>query len=67
MSSYKFIPAQRAAIYSTHGEKCYLCGKPISLKTMEVDHIIPESLLGKPKALNSVLNALGLPSNFAIN
>jgi hypothetical protein len=67
MSTYKFSPAERAAIYSTHGEKCYLCGKPLNLKTMEVDHIIPESLLERPDRLIAALNALGLPSNFDIN
>jgi 5-methylcytosine-specific restriction endonuclease McrA len=67
MSTYKFSPAERAAIYSTHGEKCYLCGVPLNLKTMEVDHVIPESLLERPDKLNAALDALGLPSNFGIN
>lgn len=67
MSTYKFSPAERAAIYSTHGEKCYLCGTPINLKTMEVDHILPESLVGKPNELQAALNAFGLPSDFDIN
>lgn len=67
MSSYRFSPAERAAIYSTHGEKCYLCGTPLNLKTMEVDHIIPESLLEKPKDLQAALSAFSLPSNFDLN
>lgn len=64
MSAYKFSPAERAAIYSTHGEKCYLCSKLLNLKTMEVDHIIPEFLIAKPKKLQTALNAFGLPSDF---
>ncbi len=67
MSTYKFSPAERAAIYSTHGEKCYLCGTPINLKTMEVDHVLPESLLEKPRELQAALNAFGLPTSFEIN
>lgn len=67
MSTYKFSPAERAAIYSTHGEKCYLCGTPINLKTMEVDHVLPESLLEKPRELRAALNAFGLPTSFEIN
>ena len=67
MANYKFSPAERAAIYSTHGEKCYLCSKPLNLKTMEVDHVIPESLLEKPKDLHAALNAFDLPSNFDLN
>jgi hypothetical protein len=67
MSAYKFSPAERAAIYSTHGEKCYLRSKPLNLKTMEVDHIIPESLIEKPKELQTALNTFGLPSDFDLN
>ncbi|MDD2660786.1 MAG: HNH endonuclease signature motif containing protein [Methylococcales bacterium] len=67
MSTYKFSPAERAAIYSIHGEKCYLCGMPINLKTMEVDHIIPESLVEKPKELQSALNAFSLLQDFDLN
>ncbi|MCW5800751.1 MAG: HNH endonuclease [Nitrospira sp.] len=67
MSGYKFSPAKRAAIYSSHGEKCYLCSKPLSLKTMEVDHIIPESLIEKPEELQTALNAFALPSDFDLN
>ncbi|WP_130930019.1 HNH endonuclease signature motif containing protein [Pseudomonas sp. Sample_20] len=67
MSTYKFSTAERAAIYSTHGEKCYLCNLPLNLKTMEVDHVIPESLIEKPKELQATLNAFGLPSNFDLN
>lgn len=67
MSTYKFSPAERAAIYSTHGEKCYLCGTPLDLKTMEVDHILPEYLLEQPEALSVALTDLGLPTDFGIN
>ena len=67
MSTYKFSPAERAAIYSTHGEKCYLCSKPLNLKTMEVDHVIPESLLKKPAELQAALKAFGLPADFDLN
>lgn len=67
MSNYKFTPAERAAIYSIHGERCYLCEQPINLKTMEVDHILPESLLAKPEELKAALDAFDLPQSFDIN
>ena len=67
MSTYKFSPAERAAVYSTHGEKCYICGTPINLKTMEVDHILPETLVEKPNELQAALNAFRLPPDFEIN
>lgn len=34
---------------------------------MEVDHIIPESLIEKPKELQAALNAFGLRSDFNLN
>lgn len=67
MSTYKFSPAQRAAIFSTYGEKCYICRNPLTLKTMQVDHVIPESLLEKPAELSAALATLGRPPGFEVN
>jgi len=67
LAKYSFTPFQRYAVYTVHGEKCYLCSKPIDLKTMEIDHIIPESLLDDPDKLNSVLVEFGLPMDFNLN
>ena len=67
MSAYTFGPAERAAIYSVHRERCYLCGKPLTLKTMEVDHIIPEALLLEPARLSTVLASLGRAPGFRLN
>lgn len=66
MSTYSFSAEQRYAVYTVHGERCYLCRKPIDLASMEVDHVIPESLLGS-KGLADVLDQLGRPSDFDIN
>jgi hypothetical protein len=48
LSVYNFSPAERYAVWTAHGEKCYICTRPIDLKTMEVDHLVPESLIGDP-------------------
>lgn len=66
LSAYNFTAAQRFAVYMTHGEKCYLCGKPIDLMTMEVDHLIPETLIGKPE-LAEILRVIGRPATFELN
>ena len=34
---------------------------------MQVDHIVPESLLSEPVALQRVLERLGLPPDFEVN
>lgn len=67
MSVYKFSPFERFAVYMTHGEKCWACGMPLNLKTMEVDHIIPESMLKKPEELKDTLKGFNLPPHFEIN
>lgn len=66
MSSYKFSAAERYAVFTVHREKCWLCGEPVSLVGMEVDHVVPESLEGTPK-LEEVVAELGLPGGFDLN
>ena len=55
LSKYSFGAEERYAVYTVHGERCYLCGKPIDFASMEVDHVIPGSLLGS-KGLADVLD-----------
>jgi hypothetical protein len=50
-----------------HGERCYMCGCPLDLKTMEVDHVIPESLQSDPERLAEVLLSFGRPTTFSLN
>src|SRR5208337_1260070 len=52
---------------TVHGERCYMCGVVLNLKTMEVDHVIPESLLHDPERLAQVLRDLGRPEGFNLN
>jgi hypothetical protein len=54
-------------VYVTHDEKCYMCKKPIDLQTMEVDHVIPESLGKDPARLAEVKRLLGRPEDFDLN
>jgi hypothetical protein len=62
-----FTAVERWAVYTVHGEKCYMCPRPLDLRSMQVDHIVPESLLDEPKALQHTLEQLGLPPDFQIN
>ncbi len=64
MGKYKFNPCERYAVFTAHGEKCWLCRKPLDLASMQVDHIVPESLADKPQELAHVLRDLGLPGDF---
>lgn len=67
MAKKIFTPAERYAVYTTHGEKCYLCTRPVDLASMQVDHIIPESLLDEPDRLAEVLDKFRLPREFDLN
>lgn len=67
MSEYKFSDAERWAVFSVHGDNCYVCRRPVDLFTMEIDHVLPESLLAKPEVLSEHLKSLGLPVAFDIN
>jgi hypothetical protein len=71
MVRYAFKPSERWAVFSTHGTsqgtKCWLCGEPVNFVEMEVDHILPESLLKDQSALDAALTAFGLPSDFELN
>jgi 5-methylcytosine-specific restriction endonuclease McrA len=67
MAKRAFSRAERWAVYQTHDAHCYICKQPISFTEMHVDHVVPERLLNDGAVLRSVLEALGLPPNFAIN
>lgn len=67
LSKYSFSHAQRFAVYVTHDEKCYICNRPLDLKTVEVDHVIPESLVDTPDRIRDVFKSLGRPADFDVN
>lgn len=67
MSQYKFSSAQRYSIFLVHGMKCYLCGAPLDLTSMTVDHVVPENLLATPSLFDAAKSALGLPASFDLN
>ncbi|MEZ9516605.1 HNH endonuclease [Vibrio splendidus] len=67
MSKYQFSAAQRHAIWTVHNEKCYLCTRPVDFNSMQVDHVLPESLLEDKFRLAQVLVEFGLPADFDLN
>jgi hypothetical protein len=66
MSIYNFNRAERYAVFATHLEKCWLCGLPLMLGAMQIDHIIPERLAGTAE-LDEVLRQMSLPPDFNLN
>jgi 5-methylcytosine-specific restriction endonuclease McrA len=64
MAKRRFSDAERYAVFTLHSERCYMCGEPLDLLTMEVDHVIPESFLEIPEKLKEVIDGYGLPNTF---
>jgi len=67
MSKYKIPQNKRVAIWTAHNYICILCGKKINWHELNIDHIIPESLLNDPENLDIILEKYGLPETFRIN
>ena len=63
MSTQRISYNLRFGVWIAHGEKCWVCRKPIEFSEVHIDHIIPESLDGAEK-LSSYLIELGLPGEF---
>lgn len=64
---HSFTAAERWAVFTTQGARCYLCGRPVDFASMEVDHIIPERLIDEPEKFADVREAFDLPIDFDIN
>ena len=54
-------------MFIVHGEHCYLCNVPLPFLDMQVDHIVPESLVTRPEELAEALRSFGLPAAFDVN
>ncbi|MCD7111668.1 HNH endonuclease [Rhizobium sp. DKSPLA3] len=65
-AKHAFTDAERYAVWTVHGERCWLCEEPVAFSAVEVDHIIPESLGGTEKLL-AILEEFTLSQNFDVN
>lgn len=68
MTKRTFSVAERIAIWLEWDRVCPLCEGPLpSLLDVTVDHILPETLEGKPTELKQAIEQYGLPADFQIN
>jgi 5-methylcytosine-specific restriction endonuclease McrA len=67
MSNYKFKREERFAVFTIHGQSCYVCGDPLTMKTVEVDHVVPERLANDPNEFAEARSTLGLDPDFNLN
>ncbi|MEH6521184.1 HNH endonuclease [Sulfitobacter sp.] len=63
MSKQNLNTSQRRAIWTVHGERCYLCQQLCVFSDTEIDHVIPERLVGS-NDLPTILEGLGLDNAF---
>lgn len=63
MSSQQISLDTRHAIWLAHNRRCAYCHEPVSFAELDIDHVVPQTLSGKPELLNA-LAVLGLPSDF---
>lgn len=57
----------RQAIYEAYERKCFYCGELIYFRELQIDHIIPETLLDKPEQYKALAKRISLPTTFEIN
>jgi len=58
---------ERIAIWMAHSKRCAYCGELVSLRDLEIDHVIPESLAKRPAEFERLKSELGLSPGFALN
>lgn len=67
MSKLKLPPHVRIAIWRAHDKRCIYCGEPIAFTNLDIEHIVPESLLKDPQEFARVKTEYGLPADFNLN
>ena len=66
-AKYKFSAAQRYAVWTCHGRRCWFCCEPLDLRSATIDHFLPESLLLDDERRANVFAQYGLDDAFEIN
>ncbi|SRR6266436_4012676 len=66
MAEQKLNYFKRRAIWEAHGKRCAYCGEPLSFSQLEIDHILPEALLGAPERWRLIREEQSLPAGFSL-
>jgi len=66
MAEQKLNYFERRAIWEAHGKRCAYCGEPLSFSQLEIDHILPEALLGAPERWRLIREEQSLPAGFSL-
>ena len=64
----KPIPtSRRAAIWRAHDQRCVYCTELITFSDLDIDHIVPHSLLERREELDRLKEEYGLPQAFEVD
>ena len=58
MNRKRFSPAEREAVFAKTGERCAYCGCELTLRTMQIDHVVPLEFYDAYKSMGQDLNAM---------
>jgi len=55
MRHYPELYATRQALWRAYDMKCFYCGGPVDFRSLNIDHVLPQSLAEDPNQLEDVL------------
>jgi hypothetical protein len=64
---YRFSMAQRTAIWLAWDKRCAYTREAIAFRDLEIDHVVPESMLDGDVEFSQLRQRLSLPGDFKIN
>ncbi len=64
MSKHRFSYVERYALWKAYDGRCFYCEKPVDLRDMTVDHILPEWLSEHPAELRQLCQEYNIHENF---
>lgn len=67
MAKYSFSQLERFSIWLAHKETCYYCREFLPFSSLNIDHIIPETILNDNKKLEECKHKFDLTDDFRIN
>src|SRR4030042_5515788 len=64
MRNYPKDYATGYALWRAYGMKCFYCGEPVDFLSLNVDHLVPRSLLADEQHLETVLAEYDIVKNY---
>jgi 5-methylcytosine-specific restriction endonuclease McrA len=66
MAEQRFSFTERRAFLEAYDRKCAYCHEAVTIRAVQIDHVIPEHLDSKPEELAAVRKEYGLEKDFGL-